>query len=167
MPVLSAPPAQSPGWPRWVEALAIVSFWTLLGAIALVRRALDPEALFSLHTVAVTAVEYGPWLVLTPAVFWLTRRLPLERKRWAGRLVLHLAIAGIVTLGLGTLHQTVIPALGPPQGVGLLSGPFLERGRPEQDRRPPGPPPPGQSPEGASAQPTGPPLFAPSLHFAF
>lgn len=169
MPVLPAPPAQSPGWPRWIEALAIVAFWALLGAVTLVRRALDPVP-FSLHTVAITAVEYGPWLALTPAVFWLTRRFPLRQGRWGRRLAFHLAVAGLVTLALTAWHHVAIPALGPPPGASAVrAAPPTDggaEGRPSRDRPPGDPTEASGTVSGPFALPGGPPLATP-LHFGF
>jgi len=104
-------------WPRSLEIVAVASSWGLLTALAVVRRALLPNPPFSLHTVAVTLVEYTPWAVLTPLIFRLARRLPPTRQRWAIRLLLHIGVACGVALLVGELQQRTITALGPPAGV--------------------------------------------------
>ena len=140
--------------PRWIEILAVVAFWVLLGAIALVRRALLPIP-FSVHTIAVTVVEYLPWLLMTPVAFWLARRLPLNQETWKRNLVVHFVLAGVVTITLVSLHRTAIPALGPPAGVGERS--VSSQNEPDTN--------PGSAPP--HRRDASPPLAVPSLHFAF
>ena len=96
------------------EPAAVVAFWLLVACVVLVSRALSASRL-SLHTVATTAVEYGPWLILTPIVFWLTRRLPLRGRGWPKRLALHVLIGLLTSVGLQSFHSVAIPALGPPR----------------------------------------------------
>jgi hypothetical protein len=163
MPPRASPALLPTGWSRWVELLVVVGVWTLLGAIALVRRALVQNPPVSLRTIAVTIVEYGPWAVLTPAVFYLARRLPPERGHWAGRIALHLAVACLAALSVGVVQSIAVSALGPPATA--------ERALRDVPPRPaPGGPPdgrrvappnnrPGGPPDGPRAQRGGPPLF--------
>ncbi len=84
---------------------AILAFWTLLGTLTLVRRVLDPRGPAGLtfpDTLFVVA-EYGLWALLTPAVFRLARRMPLERGAAGRRLALHLLVA----LGVAALLEVV------------------------------------------------------------
>ena len=82
-------------WPRSAEWAAVLGFWVLLGTLTLVRRALDPRgpAGVSPPELILTISEYALWAALTPLVFALVRRYPLERTDWARRLAVHLLIA--------------------------------------------------------------------------
>ncbi len=73
----------------------MLGFWVLLGTLSLVRRALDPRGPLGLSTpeLLLTISEYALWMALTPLVFALVRRVPLERADWVRRLALHLLIA--------------------------------------------------------------------------
>ncbi|HLA64492.1 MAG TPA: histidine kinase [Rhodothermales bacterium] len=176
-----APPTVRPdGRLGWREMLAATLFWVLVGALALVRRALVPDPPFSLHTIAVTAVEYGPWVLLTPAVFAFAWRLPPERGRWAGRLLIHLVVAVLVAGGMGLVQSTAIRALGPPAGMtrGNTVAPMdalpVARVAPPNASPNAGPPPqaappdagpPQAGPPQAGPRRGGPPLFQLSYQF--
>lgn len=70
-----------------------------------------------------TFVDYGVWALLTPLIFWLSRRFSLDRERWGWHLLLHLVLAvglaGIVDL---VSHVTYNVLGGPhgPRPVSLL-----------------------------------------------
>src|SRR5690606_40507067 len=61
--------------------------------------------------VLITLAEYGLWAALTPAVFALARRLPLEREAWIRRLALHLALAIGVAALVELVSHAVLPSL--------------------------------------------------------
>lgn len=69
-----------PPWPRATEAALIIGFWAVLGALALVRRNLDPRGPIASGSggLVVTLMEYGVWAAVTPAVFAIARRLRFE-----------------------------------------------------------------------------------------
>ena len=98
----SPSPASIPPWPRSAELVAVLGFWVLLGTLSLVRRALDPRGPFGVSTpdLLLTISEYALWMALTPAVFALVRRVPLEREDWARRLAVHLLIAFAVAMAV-------------------------------------------------------------------
>ena len=83
-------------WSRRTEIAATTAFWVLLTVLLLVRRALGPMGFVSLTVSGVvgTVAEYAVWIVLTPVVFALARRFPLDREHAAGR------VAGLLTAGL-------------------------------------------------------------------
>jgi hypothetical protein len=89
----TASPLQRP-WPRSAELAAVLGFWVLLGTLTLVRHALDPRgpAGVTAPQLFLTLFEYAYWAALTPVVFALVRRVPLEREDWARRLVFHLLL---------------------------------------------------------------------------
>lgn len=106
------PPAEAalppgPGWPHnrrqrlWIEAGLVVGFWTLLALLMAGNDLLDardhlvPERAprVMLHAV----LRFALWAALTPGIFWLCRRFPLERPGLAARALLHVALAFAVS----------------------------------------------------------------------
>lgn len=103
---------------RSAEVAVVLGFWILLGALTLVRRALDPRGPEGLATpeLWITLIEYGLWALLTPLVFWLAKRFPLERGSLVQRILLHLVIALVVAalfeiVRLLVLRPMLLPAL--------------------------------------------------------
>lgn len=107
-------PATPLPWPRWAETVAVGGVWTLFTAVAVIARALSNVIPFSSRTVLVSVIEYAPWLVATPLVLWLARRVPLFGPRWARGLAIHVAVAVGVVLAAGTLQGAGRSAIGPP-----------------------------------------------------
>ena len=87
------PVPDSAPWSRRAELAATAAFWGGLTVLLLVRRAAGPLGLTPGVAVA-TVAEYAPWVVLTPLVFALARRVPLDA-RLARRVAL------LVAVGLG------------------------------------------------------------------
>ncbi len=116
-------------WSRRTEGLAVLGFWVLLGALTLLRRALDPRGPAGLSPLdtALTFAEYVLWAVLTPVVFSLVRRYPLEREVWARRLVLHLALAFAVAAAVELFRILVTQALLPDLGRPGMARRFARR----------------------------------------
>lgn len=84
---------------RWVEPLLILVFWTLIAALTIGRRTIDPRSLqegVRAGQILQALLEYSVWALITPGIFWLTRRFGVEREGWLGRIFLHLSIAVIV-----------------------------------------------------------------------
>jgi two-component system LytT family sensor kinase len=82
------------------ELLLIFAFWTFIATLSAVNRALDPRGFgFQLSSpagpIALEYIESWLWAVITPAVFLLTQRFPIERSRLARLGVL--LLIGIVT----------------------------------------------------------------------
>jgi len=104
----------------------------LLGALTLVRRSLDPRGPEGLATpeLWMTLIEYGFWVLLTPLVFWLAGRFPLERHVLVKRIVLHLAVALVVAalfevVRLMILRPMIIQyAMGMHGPMGMQGGRF-------------------------------------------
>lgn len=81
------------------ELLLIFAFWTFIATLSAVNRALDPRGFgFQLSSpagpIALEYIESWIWAVITPIVFLLTQRFPIERSRWARVAVL--LLIGIV-----------------------------------------------------------------------
>ncbi|MDX1419593.1 MAG: histidine kinase [Rubricoccaceae bacterium] len=111
----------------------IVGFWGLVGTLALLRRAAAPFGPgVSVPEGLLTFGEYGLWAALTPLIFALARRLPLERTAVLRRiaLLLGLALAGAALVQLVELF-VLRPLLAPdlpfgrgPRPPGAPGGPF-------------------------------------------
>ena len=99
------------------ELLLIFAFWTFIATLSAVNRALDPRGFgFQLSSpvgpIALEYIESWIWAVITPAVFLLTQRFPIERSRWLRRigslLLIGVAIAIAVDLTMDLARIAVL-----------------------------------------------------------
>lgn len=111
---------QEEGRDRRTEWLLVFGFWTLLAVLWTAKLSLAPDgekgplAPHVLHAFG----RFYLWALLTPAVFRLARRFPVERGRRAGRVLLHLGVAmGVAALAKAwdvALRSALLPdAAGP------------------------------------------------------
>ncbi len=104
----------SPPWSRRTEVAVTTAFWVFLTGLLLVRGVLSPRGPVGLGPYAVARIlsEYAAWVVLTPVVFALAQRFPLERghavRRLAGFVVFGLAVAAAIELARSALVQGLI-----------------------------------------------------------
>ena len=105
-----SPPAP---WSRRTEFAATTAFWLLLTTLLLVRRTLGPMGFVALTPAGVvgTVAEYAVWIAVTPLVFALVRRLPLERGHLGQRIVLHLAIGLAVAAAIEMCRTALLGGL--------------------------------------------------------
>lgn len=94
---------------RWFELSAIVGFWLLLSALALVRRLLDPRGDLTFSYATLTLAENLLWACLTPGIFAVARRYPLERSTWITSLALHLALAVAAASFVDVFSRLIYP----------------------------------------------------------
>lgn len=103
---------------RWLEGGLILAFWGFIVVLTLGQRALDPRlgepGRLLPGEILQALVEYTLWAVLTPGIFWLSRRFRLEGGTWYRHLLLHLAVALAVgfafdLLGFLTFRAWVLP----------------------------------------------------------
>lgn len=85
---------------RWVEPALILTFWTVMAVLTAAGQVLDPRAasltpVFPAATIGLAFINSYLWAALTPLVFRLSRRYPLEHATWPAR-VLGLLGVGIV-----------------------------------------------------------------------
>ncbi len=86
---------------RRVELAFIIGFWTFLAVLSGARGLLDGGDLQqgeALRRMLVAFSNYYFWALLTPGIFWLSRRYSIERANWSLRVLLHLAVALIVAM---------------------------------------------------------------------
>ena len=89
-----------PSRPPWSVILGFwVAIWIVLAALRIAYIFwLDPEAYSAsrLYGLADYAIQYVLWALLTPAIFWLSGRLPVTRQNWRRRVPLHFGIGLVV-----------------------------------------------------------------------
>ena len=114
------------------QAWIISGFWVLITIATalqfwLLRREDAAEAL------RFASVQWLPWPVLTPLIFWLASAFTLEREKWVKRVLVHLSASVCVVLLLGVLSYWQRPPLPPGRG-----GAGVERSarRPPPERTP-------------------------------
>ena len=115
-PLASTPVTSGAPWSRAAEGAAIVGFWAFLAALEFFRRTMDPfgRGAGVDAVVYVSVASYAVWALLTPLIFALARRFPLEREAIARRLVVHAAIGLAVAVGIEALKITLIQTLTGP-----------------------------------------------------
>ncbi|MEL6615211.1 MAG: histidine kinase [Bacteroidota bacterium] len=125
------PRPASPPWSRATEIGLVVGFWSVLGALALVRRQLDPRGPSSggNEVLILTLAEYGLWALVTLAVFALVHRLRDAPGPRLGRLLLYVAVAFVVAVLVEWVRQSLFAAVFPEafearQRLGRGRGPF-------------------------------------------
>jgi signal transduction histidine kinase len=97
---------------RWVEPTLIVGFWTLMAVLTAIRQELDPKSGFlrpvlPAATLGLNFVIWSLWAAITPLVFRLSRRYPVDRAHWKRHVAIHLAVgvpvAILVNIAVGFL----------------------------------------------------------------
>jgi two-component system LytT family sensor kinase len=96
------------GWWRswWGTGVVIWLFWTFLAVLVATGKLLDPRlathsgALMQRQVLHVFS-EFYSWALLTPFIFWISRRLTFDRPNWTRRLLTHFAIG----LGVALLME--------------------------------------------------------------
>jgi two-component system, LytTR family, sensor kinase len=88
-----------PGPRRWVEPALILTFWTAMAAFTAIGQSLDPRSgklqpMVPAASVAMAFSAWYLWAALTPLIFRLSRRFPLERAHWPSRVAVLLG-AGV------------------------------------------------------------------------
>ena len=121
-----AAPTRAP-WSPAAERVAIIAFWSFLAAVEFLRRTISPFAAQMGPMAYVGVATYAVWAVLTPGIFWLARRLPLEHEHGGRRLVLltgaGVAVAIAIELFGFALIGLLLDPADLPQRPGMESPP--------------------------------------------
>jgi two-component system, LytTR family, sensor kinase len=85
------------------DYLAIFAFWTFLAVLSAASRLLDPRGfgfrgMSPAGPVLLAFVESWLWALMTPAIFWLTTRVGLERRALLWRILLLIGVGIIVAI---------------------------------------------------------------------
>ena len=118
--------------PRVSETAVVLGFWGVVGVLLTAIRTFErtgparPDDPF----VTVVVVSCAMWAALTPVVFALARRYPIERTGWAPRGALHVGVAALavfavdraIDAGVMIAGVASVPAGAPP---GPRAGRFI------------------------------------------
>ncbi|WP_437878988.1 sensor histidine kinase [Sorangium sp. So ce513] len=89
-------PGRGPGVPRWARVWPVAALWMIPVLVTSTQTYLFLQHRQERHLSFVAALVWQglPWLfwaLMTPALFWLGRRYPLERKAFPRNVAVHLA----------------------------------------------------------------------------
>jgi len=95
LPVVSMPasatlPDAPRPWRWWQHVLLHVAIWCSVGALFAVQLRFYRVAEWHL-AVRIAVVDWCPWIVLGPLVFWIGQRIRFSRRRWQVPALAHLA----------------------------------------------------------------------------
>lgn len=98
-------PSLSSKW-RWIEAGVVVFFWLLVPLLTVARKAMrthtGPQGNLREGEALYIFLEFSPWIVITPFLFWVTMRILPDQVGWIRTLsiaiVLGIVIAAVVDL---------------------------------------------------------------------
>jgi sensor histidine kinase YesM len=104
---------RTPHSKRWMEGALILAFWICMFTLTTGQRATDPWGPPGLNPdeVLFTGVEYLVWLLLTPVIFWFSRRVSLERGVWSRHLPAHILVAFVVAVAVNAFNSTMLHEL--------------------------------------------------------
>lgn len=90
--------------------------WTVVGVFFftqdLTRRVIIPDPNPWWHALVAWLIGVYISAALTPAILWLGRRFPLERRLWLRRTSLHLALSVVYSLVHLSIQSAILPRLG-------------------------------------------------------
>lgn len=84
---------------QWIEWAVVCAFWMLIAIMIVLNRILDPRWELSELTEGAWRLLVGPfiwvlpWVILTPLIFRVSERFPIEREVWPKRALTHIGIA--------------------------------------------------------------------------
>ena len=100
---VEAIPSASGAPRRWVEPALILTFWTLMAMLTAAGQVLDPRSahltpVFPAAAMGLAFVNSYLWAALTPLLFRLSRRFPIEQHTWPLRVLILMGV-GVVVAG--------------------------------------------------------------------
>lgn len=95
-------------WITGRELLVVFAFWTFMAILTSANALLDPrgrglQPVLPSAPIVLAFAESYLWALVTPVVFWLSRRYALERSNWMPRIVLFLGIGVVVSIVMQSL----------------------------------------------------------------
>ena len=117
---------------RRIDLLLIFGFWTLIALLTAANALLDPRGRSPLTAFmgapfALAFTSSYLWALLTPLIFWLVSRYPLERGNWIWRALMFfgvgIVVAIFVDVSVGWLRLNVLHILPrrPPSDVAPIT----------------------------------------------
>ncbi len=102
----AAPPAPAAAFAgQW---WLVSGFWLLLTLAVILAESLEFPYDVT-HGLRVAGTRWLPWVVLTPAISWLTSHYRLQWSSWPRTIGIYLVICAVVIAGLGALSYYVEP----------------------------------------------------------
>jgi len=95
---------------RWVLGLGVVGAVLAMGIIVAAQLRLLGEAQLSL-ALRLSLVDWGPWIVFTPLVLWLSARVTIDGKTWRSAVPVHLVASVLITIAYGATVAALQPVL--------------------------------------------------------
>ena len=117
---------------RWVQLGVIFVAWTLVCLLVTTQTYLSIRpsvpSLSWIQLVLSRLVYWYVWALLTPGIFFLSRALPLERRRWVRPFIVHSLIATVVSVALVAYFALLIRVDPIPEAVPRTYGATFVRG---------------------------------------
>lgn len=122
--------AAGSGGPGTREIALIFGAWTFVALLTAANGLMEPrgrglQPLLPAAPVALAFIQCYLWAIVTPLVFWLCSRYPIERDNWIARALLYLVVAIVVSnivsaaidfMRFEVLYAPRSPPRGPPRG---------------------------------------------------
>lgn len=101
VPAADAAPLRGPR--RWVEPALILTFWSAMAVFTAIGHSADPRSgklqpMMPAASVALAFSAWYLWAALTPLIFRLSRRFPLERALWQSRVAVLLGVGVLIAM---------------------------------------------------------------------
>ena len=92
-----------------------MGFWAFVVVLMASQRAIDPRGPegFPPRELFQISLEYVLWLLITPGIFWFSRRFGFEGGQRPGRILLHIGVALLVAVSLDFFGRATFYALLP------------------------------------------------------
>lgn len=92
-------------WSTGRELLVIFAFWTFMAVLTSANALLDPRGrglvpVLPSAPIALAFAESYLWALLTPLIFWLSRRFPFDRAQWFSRFMIFIAGGALVAIAM-------------------------------------------------------------------
>jgi signal transduction histidine kinase len=102
---------------RGLRNYALYAFaWTVLGLFlfsqALAQKLIVGEPTPWWHYLLAWLIGVNLWALLTPPILWLGRRLPIERRNWLRRILLHVIFSILISFGQLAGEAALLSHLG-------------------------------------------------------
>lgn len=107
----------------WIEGALILAFWSAIALLTTGSQLQSPwngtlSADQALRTIGRAFLTSYAWALLTPLIFWTSRRFTIERANWVSRVLQHVAIGVVIAITIDiysdVLRFFVLPAAMPP-----------------------------------------------------
>src|SRR5688572_15060527 len=98
---------------KWILiGLGWAAFALFFASELVVRRAYAGFPLNILRAVVIWLICAGLWFAATPLILRLAHRFPIDRQRWVGSILMHLAVSGVISFVLLGIYTLIMSALG-------------------------------------------------------